>query len=106
MTVPQVRPRDVADRRARGEAFVLLDVREPFELELARVGGTLDIPMNTIPERLAEIPKDRDVVVMCHHGGRSGVVAAWLAKQGYRASNLAGGIAAWARDVDPDVGSY
>lgn len=99
---------DVAEAALRfraGEA-TLLDVREPSELRLASIDGALHVPMRTVPARLAEIPRDRPVLVMCHHGSRSQMVADWLAAQGYRAENVAGGIDAWADEVDPKVPKY
>lgn len=104
--VPAVAPRAVADRRARGEDVLILDVREPFEHERAHLPGTLDIPMREVPERMDQLPRDREIVVLCHHGVRSWHTARWLRAQGYDAVNLSGGIDAWARDVDPGVGSY
>ena len=104
--VPSTTPREVAERLRRGERLTILDVREPFELALARLAGTLDIPMHDVPRRLAEVPRDGEVVVMCHHGHRSAVVAKWLRDQGVPAVNLAGGIARWADEVDDSVGRY
>lgn len=102
---PLVEVTDAARRFRAGEA-ILLDVREPFELRQAAVEGALHIPMREVPARLSEIPKDRPVLVMCHHGGRSQAVADWLGPKGYRVENVAGGIDAWACDVDPHVGRY
>lgn len=102
---PLVEVTDAARRFRAGEA-ILLDVREPFELRQAAVEGALHIPMREVPARLSEIPKDRPVLVMCHHGGRSQAVADWLRPKGYRVENVAGGIDAWACDVDPHVGRY
>ena len=86
---------------------LVLDVREPRELEAARLSGTLDIPMMEIPKRLAELPRDRDLVVMCHGGVRSLKVAQYLIQNGFsQVANLTGGIHAWARDVDPSIGTY
>jgi rhodanese-related sulfurtransferase len=86
---------------------LVLDVREPRELEAARLSGTLDIPMMEIPKRLAELPRDRDLVVMCHGGVRSLKVAHYLIQNGFsQVANLTGGIHAWARDVDPSIGTY
>jgi rhodanese-related sulfurtransferase len=86
---------------------LVLDVRENWEREAARLPGTLDIPMMEIPQRLTELPRDRDIVVMCHGGVRSLKVAHFLAQHGFsRVTNLAGGIHAWANDVDPSIGTY
>jgi rhodanese-related sulfurtransferase len=86
---------------------VVLDVREDWERQAARLPGTLDIPMMEIPQRLAEVPRDRDLVVMCHGGVRSLKVANFLVQNGFtRVTNLAGGIHAWATDVDPNTGTY
>jgi rhodanese-related sulfurtransferase len=86
---------------------LLLDVREPWEVEKARIAGAVHIPMREVPARVAELDPDRDVVAFCHHGGRSMQVAAFLEKQGFsRVHNLAGGVDAWSRSVDPAVPVY
>lgn len=94
-----------------GPEPVLLDVREDWEFATAsvRVPGmtTLHIPMSQIPARLAEIPGDRAVVCLCHHGMRSWNVASFLVRQGREAVyNLDGGIDAWSAQVDPSVPRY
>lgn len=98
----------VAERlRERPGGVVLLDVREPFERRVAAIDPSLHIPMNEVPSRLREIPKDREVIVYCHSGQRSWLVAAFLARQGYRSvANLAGGIDAWSVQVDAGVPRY
>ncbi|MBI3789853.1 MAG: molybdopterin-synthase adenylyltransferase MoeB [Gemmatimonadetes bacterium] len=101
----ELAPADAVPRLAAG-AF-LLDVREPFEAEIAAIGGATLVPMRQVPQRLAEIPRDRDVIVHCHHGMRSRSVVEYLRSQGYtRIANLAGGIDRWSRDVDPGVPTY
>jgi rhodanese-related sulfurtransferase len=85
---------------------LILDVRENWEREAARLPGTMDIPMMEIPKRMGELPRDRQIVVMCHGGVRSLRVAHLLAESGFQVANLAGGIHAWARDVDPGIGTY
>lgn len=88
-------------------APVVLDVREPWELAIARLPGTLDIPMNEIPDRLGDIPRDRRVIVMCRSGARSLRVANYLLQNGYGAvSNLTGGILAWGAEIDPNLPQY
>jgi rhodanese-related sulfurtransferase len=85
----------------------VLDVRESWERDLASLPDTLDIPMNEIPQRLVELPRDRDIVVMCLAGGRSRRVADYLLAQGFtRIANLTGGIRAWSEQVDPEVPVY
>ena len=85
----------------------LLDVREPWELQIARIEGALHIPMAQVPARIAELDAGTDVVVVCHHGGRSMQVALFLEKQGFaRVHNMVGGVDAWARSVDPAMPVY
>ena len=93
----------------REERFVLLDVREPDEFATASIEGTLQIPMRTVPSRLADLEPHRGerIVVHCHHGGRSARVAQWLRDQGFeKVQNMAGGIDAWSQQVDPSVPRY
>ena len=92
-------------------AALLLDVREPWECALAplAVDGapTLCIPMAEVPARLAELDASRPLVCVCHHGVRSQAVAAFLRRAGFEAvHNLAGGVDAWSREVDPAVPRY
>lgn len=104
--VQEVSPTDLKARLGTSDPPIVLDVREPWELDIARLPGTLDIPMNEVAARLADLPKERDIVVMCRSGGRSSKVAEYLHRMGYRVSNLTGGILAWARDVDPTIKTY
>ncbi|HEX2197722.1 MAG TPA: rhodanese-like domain-containing protein [Burkholderiales bacterium] len=91
----------------RREKPVLLDVREPWEYEKARIEGSRLVPMREVPARVAEIGEDKEVVAICHHGGRSMQVAMFLERQGFkRVHNLMGGIDAWSRTVDPSVPTY
>lgn len=94
--------------RAAGRDLVVLDVRQPEELALSSVPWALHIPMSELPGRVGELPRDRDLVVMCHHGMRSAQVTEWLRQaQGFeRVVNLEGGIDAWSCDVDPTVPRY
>lgn len=106
MSAPLVSVRDAAKRLESGEA-VLLDVREPAELRIAQVQGAVHVPMMQVPARLADIPKDKSLLVMCHHGGRSQQVADWLMAQGYQnVHNVAGGIDAWATEIDASLSRY
>jgi rhodanese-related sulfurtransferase len=105
--VPEISPADLKLQLESPQPPLVLDVREQWELEAARLPGTLDIPMAQVPQRLAELPRDRPIVVMCHGGARSMKVGNFLAQNGFEhVSSLEGGIRAWAEDVDPSVGTY
>ena len=87
--------------------FTLLDVREPWECRICALPDAKIIPMREIPARAAELPKDADIVVLCHHGIRSQQVANYLARMGFdKLNNLVGGINAWAREIDPNMPTY
>ena len=89
------------------EQPLVLDVREPWEHEVCNIAGSRLLPMQDIPARVKELPTDTDIVVLCHHGMRSLQVAQFLKQSGLeRVSNLSGGIAAWAAQVDPDMSQY
>jgi rhodanese-related sulfurtransferase len=86
---------------------LLLDVREPWEYQTARIEGSKLVPMGEVPARLDELDQDREVVAICHHGGRSMQVAMFLEKNGFpKVHNLAGGVDAWSKSVDPTVPLY
>jgi len=106
--IPEISPREFLARRAGGAELVLLDVREDWETELAPVPSPLvHIPMGQIPDRLGELDPGKATVVICRSGGRSLQVARFLEAQGFASvSNLAGGILAWSRDVDPTIPQY
>jgi rhodanese-related sulfurtransferase len=89
-------------------SFVLLDVREPAEYQLAHIEGSRLIPMGEIPSRIfQEIDPETHIVTVCHMGVRSMNVAVWLRNQGYEhVQSMRGGIDAWSRSVDPDVPRY
>lgn len=91
---------------ARGKPL-LLDVREPWEFQTCRIADSMLVPMRELPARLVEIDAAADVVVICHHGARSLHAAMFLERQGYASvHNLAGGVNAWARSVDPAMPVY
>jgi adenylyltransferase/sulfurtransferase len=107
LAVPQQSAREVKARLDAGEHLVLVDVREPFELAISRLEGTLDIPMSQLGTRWQEIPRDQPVVVFCHTGVRSANAILQLQALGYTSLiNMAGGIDAWSRDIDPSVPVY
>lgn len=92
---------------ADGTALSVLDVRDPWELEICRLPDSIDIPLALLPDRLATLPRDRMLVVLCHHGMRSRQASHWLRANGIdNAVNLAGGIDAWARQIDPSMRTY
>lgn len=114
--IDQVSPRQLAawaSQHADEGRLLVLDVREPAELQIASVQAgegfdLLAIPMQTIPARLAELDPDRPTACLCHHGGRSQQVAHFLVQRGGFAcvANVAGGIDAWAVELDPSLPRY
>jgi rhodanese-related sulfurtransferase len=110
--IEQVRPSGLAAwLQAQPGPALVLDVREPKELQIASIladGFELAvIPMNDIPARLAELDPERPVAVLCHHGGRSQRVAMYLASNGFATvANIAGGIDAWSLERDGSVPRY
>lgn len=107
--VRELSPREYV-RRWPGESsaeVLLLDVRELPEIALARIDSARLLPMSEIVARLDELPRDRPIVVMCHSGGRSARVAQYLMANGFSdIYNLAGGIDAWSRDLNPAIPRY
>ncbi|HEY0368399.1 MAG TPA: molybdopterin-synthase adenylyltransferase MoeB [Chthoniobacterales bacterium] len=89
------------------ESFELIDVREPYEYEIARIDGAKLIPLGELPSRVDELPREKDIVVHCHSGMRSAHAVQLLQESGFdRAVNLAGGIDAWSVEIDPTVDRY
>ena len=104
--IPQMTVKELKRRRDTGEDVFVLDVREPYEYQIANIGGTL-IPQNDVPQRLSEIDREREIVVQCRSGARSQKIAEFLKQSGYpRVMNLAGGILAWSDEIDPTVRKY
>lgn len=86
---------------------LLLDVREPWEFRICQIEGSQLIPMGQIPAAMNALDPERETVVICHHGIRSRQVAMYLDYQGFSTViNLAGGVDAWARDVDRQMATY
>jgi rhodanese-related sulfurtransferase len=104
----EISPGQVKSLQKQGEEFVLLDVREPWEYEAARIDGVKHIPMGDIPTRAPqELDPESHIVVLCHHGVRSLSVTNWLRQQGYdKAQSMRGGIDGWARTVDQKIPLY
>ncbi|MFH1499923.1 MAG: rhodanese-like domain-containing protein [Verrucomicrobiota bacterium] len=89
------------------DAVLLIDVREPFERDICKIDAAEPIPMRQIPENLGTLPRDRHLLIHCHHGGRSLRVTEYLRANGFaRVSNVAGGIQAWADEIEPGMTRY
>jgi rhodanese-related sulfurtransferase len=107
--IKQINPRDLATRLANDHAVLLLDVRQPWEHEMAAIAGSTLIPLSELAARTGELkpPHDALLVVYCHHGMRSLSGAAILQRLGFQhVYSLAGGIDAWSCEVDPGVPRY
>jgi sulfur-carrier protein adenylyltransferase/sulfurtransferase len=105
--IPEIAPQELKRRLDTGESITVLDVREPWECAIASLKGTVNIPLNEIPARLHELDSNAELVVMCKVGGRSRRAAEFLSARGFsRVANLAGGIDAWAREIDPSLSAY
>ena len=104
--IPQLTVKELKRRLDSGEDVFILDVREPYEYQICNIGGRL-IPQNDVPQRLAEIDRNREIVVQCRSGARSQKIAEFLKQSGYpKVVNLAGGILAWSDEIDPTVKKY
>ncbi len=104
--IPQMSVQELKQRLDKGDDLFILDVREPFEYQIAQMGGQL-IPLNQLPARIGELNPDREIVVQCKSGGRSQMAAEFLAKNGFqKVHNLTGGIIAWSSEIDPSVRKY
>jgi len=106
--IKEIGPREFVERRNAGAQMTLLDVREEWEIKLAPVPADLvHIPMGEIADRVGELDPQKDTVVICRSGGRSLEVARFLERNGFASvSNLAGGILAWSRELDPRIPQY
>lgn len=100
-------PTEIVSLREAGESWQIVDVREPWEIEIVLLPQSVRIPLAQIPTRLTELDADKPVAVLCHSGGRSARAAAFLATRGFsQVANIAGGIDAWAREVDNSLPRY
>lgn len=107
--IPQLAPAEVAGWRndAARPSPVVVDVREPWEFAHCRIDGAISVPLSQLPARIAELPPEHDVILVCHHGSRSQQAAVFLARNGFsRVYNLRGGVEAWAIEVDPAMPRY
>ena len=103
----EINVKTLSNARDEGVELTLLDVREDEELVFCAIDGALHIPMQEVPRRISDLPRNQPLVVMCHHGGRSDQVAQFLRGHGFiNVHNLAGGIDSWALMVDPKMCRY
>jgi adenylyltransferase/sulfurtransferase len=107
MPAPAISVEDLKARRDRGDSLTLVDVREPHEWAISDLSGSMKVPLGTLPQRLAELPKDAEIVVYCRTGGRSANAVQFLRQRGYeKVYNLTGGINHWAEVIDPSLPKY
>lgn len=108
-SVPEITPTELKEALDAAQDLVLVDVREYFEKAIADLPemGQLRIPMNEVPGRMAQVPRDSRVVMYCRSGARSGSVAQYLMAHGWEnVVNLKGGVLAWREEVDPTIAAY
>ena len=102
-----IQPAELKARLAQGHSPLLIDVREAWEHQTAHIENSTLIPMGQVAGRVCELDPEAEIVVICHHGGRSMQVAAFLEHRGFsKVYNLTGGVDAWARTVDPSMQLY
>ena len=112
MTTPlplEITCQDTRTKQSAGDSFVFLDCREQNEFDTVRIDGTVLIPMSQLQERVSELDgnQEAEIIVHCHHGGRSLRVAQWLRQQGFpKAVSMAGGIDVWALEIEPGMTRY
>ena len=89
------------------EHFMVIDVREKWEWDIACISGSVHMPLKDLPAKISELDQNRTVAVICHHGSRSARAAAFLLQHGFTTVyNVVGGIDAWAREINPSVSLY
>lgn len=107
MSIKQLTAQELKQKIDQNDGALLLDVREPHEFKYANIAGSTLVPLNQLPARLTELDKQREIVVICHHGMRSMQAANFLAQSGFcKINNLQGGIDAWSLACDSSVRRY
>lgn len=102
-----ISPKELKSRLDKGDQLVLVDVREEWEYSLAKLDGSILIPLGTLPQSLARLTRDSEIIAICHHGMRSADATNFLLQQGFpNVKNLMGGIDAWSIQVDGAVPRY
>jgi rhodanese-related sulfurtransferase len=107
--IPQLGPAELQTWRTDPTRAppALIDVREPWEFEYCKIEGSVLIPLGELAARIDEVPADRPLVIVCHHGNRSWYAAAMLQQAGFReVHNLRGGVEQWAAEVEPTMKRY
>ncbi len=107
ITIPfEISVQELKEWMDAGKDFILVDVREPNEYAVANIGGKL-IPLNSLPQHLADFDSEADIVVHCKLGGRSSMAVEFMRRNGLpKTRNLRGGIIAWSKEIDPSVPQY
>jgi len=102
-----ISPKELKKSLDNGDKLVLVDVREEWEYSLAKMDGSILIPLGTLPQSLAQLNRDSEIIAICHHGMRSADATNFLLQQGFqKVKNLVGGIDAWSTQVDGTVPRY
>ena len=102
-----ISPKELKSSLDKGDKLVLVDVREEWEYSLAKLDGSILIPLGTLPQSLARLTRDSEIIAICHHGMRSADATNFLLQQGFQnVKNLVGGIDAWSTQVDGTVPRY
>jgi adenylyltransferase/sulfurtransferase len=102
-----ISPKELKSSLDKGDKLVLVDVREEWEYSLAKLDGSILIPLGTLPQSLGRLNRDSEIIAICHHGMRSADATNFLIQQGFRnVKNLVGGIDAWSTQVDGTVPRY
>ena len=102
-----ISPKELKSSLDKGDKLVLLDVREEWEYSLAKLDGSILIPLGTLPQSLTRLNRDSEIIAICHHGMRSADATNFLLQQGFQnVKNLVGGIDAWSTQVDGTVPRY
>jgi len=102
-----ISPKELKTRLDKGDQLVLLDVREDWEYSLAKIDGSILVPLGTLPQSLTRLNRESEIIAICHHGMRSADATNFLLQQGFsNVKNLVGGIDAWSTQVDGAVPRY
>jgi len=102
-----ISPKELKTRIDKGDQLVLLDVREDWEYSLAKIDGSILVPLGTLPQSLTRLNRESEIIAICHHGMRSADATNFLLQQGFsNVKNLVGGIDAWSTQVDGAVPRY